>query len=253
MSGAEPEWGDGPLAEGLAGAYRKLEQTYRARRADQIGRWGWLETVACAECGDTGLLPPQHAKPCGCSRGRRIEEERANAARWQQIVPRAMREWRLEDTPDATAGLAVRAWLDADPARTGRNLLLLGEPGVGKTGLAVGALRWLMERGVNVGFVVLADWLDDQRPAGGESGAAAAAKLAKRRVLAVDDVGVEKVSEWVAERVYLLANNRMNAGLPTIWTSNLPVLRLEEAVGPRIARRIMQDGDADVVTVRPVR
>ncbi len=59
-------------------------------------------------------------------------------------------------------------------------------------------------------------------------------------LLILDDLGAEKMTDWVAETFYLILNKRYNEMLPTIITSNLPVSALAEKVGDRVASRIVE-------------
>ena len=63
-------------------------------------------------------------------------------------------------------------------------------------------------------------------------------------LLFLDDVGVEKSTEWTLETFYLILNARYNDVLPTIFTSNLSPANLSEKWGDRIASRII--GSCDV-------
>lgn len=58
------------------------------------------------------------------------------------------------------------------------------------------------------------------------------------KLILLDDIGNEKVSEWVSERLYTLINMRVSNGLATIFTSNLSVDDLGLRLGTRIASRI---------------
>lgn len=64
-------------------------------------------------------------------------------------------------------------------------------------------------------------------------------------LLFIDDIGAEKMTEWVAETFYLILNHRYNEMLPTIFTSNFPPDQLAERIGDRIVSRII--GSSDVV------
>ena len=66
-----------------------------------------------------------------------------------------------------------------------------------------------------------------------------------RKLLFIDDIGAEKLSEWVISEFYLLLNHRYNEMLPTIFTSNLSPDELSERLGERITSRII--GMCDVV------
>lgn len=59
-------------------------------------------------------------------------------------------------------------------------------------------------------------------------------------ILFLDDVGSEKVTDWVLETFYLVVNKRYNEMLPTIYTSNYGIRELSERLGDRVASRIYE-------------
>lgn len=59
-------------------------------------------------------------------------------------------------------------------------------------------------------------------------------------VLILDDIGAERVTDFVAETFYLIVNTRYNEMLPTIFTSNLAIGELAERIGDRTASRIVE-------------
>lgn len=61
-----------------------------------------------------------------------------------------------------------------------------------------------------------------------------------RGLLFIDDVGSEKLSEWVAERFYLLVNKKYNDMVPVLFTSNFNVEKLAERIGERVASRLVE-------------
>jgi DNA replication protein DnaC len=61
-----------------------------------------------------------------------------------------------------------------------------------------------------------------------------------RGVLILDDIGAERLTDFVAETFYLIVNGRYNKMLPTIFTSNFTIGELSERVGDRIASRIVE-------------
>ena len=59
------------------------------------------------------------------------------------------------------------------------------------------------------------------------------------KLLIIDDIGAEKPSEWVRERIVSIINTRSANGLSTIYTSNLSLQGLSERLGDdRISSRI---------------
>lgn len=60
----------------------------------------------------------------------------------------------------------------------------------------------------------------------------------KCKLLIIDDIGAEKPSEWVRERLLSFINTRVSNGLSTIYTSNLSLEELEAKMGSRVVSRI---------------
>jgi len=59
------------------------------------------------------------------------------------------------------------------------------------------------------------------------------------RLLFLDDLGAEKVTDWALETLFTLINDRYERMLPTVYTSNLDPRQLSENLGDRIASRIV--------------
>ena len=57
-------------------------------------------------------------------------------------------------------------------------------------------------------------------------------------LLVLDDLGAERPTEWVRERLYELINYRYNEGKATIFTSNFTPDQIEERLGSRIGSRV---------------
>lgn len=124
-------------------------------------------------------------------------------------------------------------------------LLLVGPTGVGKTGNLWALYRYLAERG-------FMDDLDDfqiyrtvtmlacLRPGDDDDDddRITVKQLIRAPLLALDDIGSHKSSEWTEERLYEIVDSRYEECRPTIFTTNLPVIA--KAVGDRIASRIAE-------------
>lgn len=59
-------------------------------------------------------------------------------------------------------------------------------------------------------------------------------------LLVLDDLGAEKPSEWVEERLYTIINYRYEQQLATIVTSNKTLTELGESIGARTASRLRE-------------
>ena len=60
------------------------------------------------------------------------------------------------------------------------------------------------------------------------------------KLLMFDDIGSEKVTEWVEEFLYLAVNKRYEKNHPMLFTSNLPLSKLAEKIGDRTVSRIKE-------------
>lgn len=58
--------------------------------------------------------------------------------------------------------------------------------------------------------------------------------------LILDDIGTEKISEWVLQTLYSIVDNRYSNEKQTIFTSNLTLDQIRERVGDRIPSRIAE-------------
>ena len=59
-------------------------------------------------------------------------------------------------------------------------------------------------------------------------------------ILAIDDIGSEKLTDWVGETFYSIINTRYERMLPTFFSSNLSLPELAEKMGDRIDSRIAE-------------
>jgi DNA replication protein DnaC len=164
-------------------------------------------------------------------------------------IPPAYREWTL-DTYVVTEG--NREAYDAALAFSDRSLYIGGVSGCGKTRLAVGIALRMIERGVVAKFANVPDLLErclakdeDERP---DLDRLIAPTLC--RVLVLDDIGMSQYTGWKQDEavrtLYRVINGRIENGVPTIYTTNLPLggdemrRRLGDPIVSRIARESEQ-------------
>jgi DNA replication protein DnaC len=131
----------------------------------------------------------------------------------------------------------------------GPSLLLVGATGTGKTHLAYAAVRALLTSGIRCSAVVTtaADLYAAMRPRFGIDSEEEFARHAHVPVLALDDLGAAKPSEWNEEVNYRLVNYRYERKLPTFITSNVPPKELARVLGDRVASRLVEMAGAPVV------
>lgn len=103
--------------------------------------------------------------------------------------------------------------------RDGMGLLYYGNIGTGKTFLAACIANELIVKGYKVKVTNFATVSDEMWAVPDK--AAYIADLAKYPLLILDDLGVERKSEYMQEMVYKIVNARYVAGAPVIVTTNL--------------------------------
>src|SRR5574340_319949 len=105
-------------------------------------------------------------------------------------------------------------------------LLFMGLPGVGKTHLAVAALRTLLGRGFEGIFIdyqnLLERMLASFDHAIGTSAREAYQAARDTELVLLDDLGARRLSDWAEDTVFGIINFRYNAKKATIVTTNLP-------------------------------
>jgi DNA replication protein DnaC len=121
----------------------------------------------------------------------------------------------------------VAGFVDAYPfPKNGKKgLFLQGPTGVGKTHLAVAALRRLAERGFDVAFfdyqTLLQRIRDSYNPAAGAGDHDAYQTALDAEILLLDDLGAHRATEWVTDTVTQIITHRYNEDKALIATSNL--------------------------------
>lgn len=181
-----------------------------------------------------------------------------DALRHAGLPPRCM-GFTLEMFPDrANPALAqIEQYLNRWDGR--RGLILTGGYGVGKTGLLAATFRALVTDHPTLWesplhFALAADLFDLLRE-GYEAGDAEQqlARVRGARLLALDDLGAEKPTAWVQERLLMIVNHRYERLLPTWLTTNYGLAGLAERIGERTVWRLVETCDVIEVVGRNLR
>lgn len=197
---------------------------------------------------DLEVSHPEFGKLVACT-ACDVVTKRALERLWGDM-PEHFRAFRLGTYPTCTAGQRqlvdeLRAWLDGE-----RWLYLHGEVGRGKSGLAAALVNEAVSRGQSGLFRVVPDLLDRirrtyrNRDAFDASETDVLESLYVVDILVLDDLGSEKSSEWVGEKLFQVIGHRHDAHKRTIITSNLNLVELRDHLEhPRTPSRIAELAD----------
>lgn len=114
-------------------------------------------------------------------------------------------------------------------------LYIQGEVGAGKTFMAVAVAQIFLLNNRSVYFSTVTELLENLRPNGDES---VIDKINACDLLILDDIGQEKVSSWVIEKLYMIINKRYNDNTQVIFTSNDSVKDLANSVNKAVYSRV---------------
>ncbi len=187
--------------------------------------------MACAYCDDTGWKPVEadgvrRVVRCDCWRERVGRTRLADAN-----IPKRYQHCTLDNFLAYNESLqrAVtqgRQLAEAFP-RAGVGLFLEGQPGVGKTHIAVAVLKQIVEAtGARGLFYDTRELLRLIRstydPSIRTTEIEVLRPVLSADLLVLDDLGAEKTSEWVDETMNLIVNTRYSERRLTLFTSNYP-------------------------------
>jgi DNA replication protein DnaC len=248
-------WWSFPTCAGTGGK-RVWRQVLKSETSD-------VNRPVCALCEGTGWRPVEEngvrrVGRCGCWRDG-VSRQRVDEAR----IPKRYLHCTLENFVAYNPSLAravdlARRIVETFPqARKG--LFLEGQPGVGKTHLAVAALKEVVQRaGARGLFYDTRDLLRVIRSTYDPSIRTTEIEILRpvmdAELLVLDDLGAEKTSEWVDETMNLIVNTRYNERRLTIFTSNYPDIpddtdsnALVFRIGHRMRSRLHEMCDFEVM------
>ena len=149
----------------------------------------------------------------------------------------------LDPSQDPEVFQICRQYAEQGEYQGKKGLILAGTPGNGKTSLAIAILRHTAQRtqgrygvrfwNVPTGLAQLRRQIDHPDPQ-----ADSILSLTHNRLLVLDDLGKQKMSEWVGEQFYLLLNTLCAQGKQVVITTNLAPSRLFQCLDPALVSRL---------------
>ena len=240
---------------------RNLEA--QQRRADLMREAGfpadYLDSVyTCPVCKDTGThgnyyckcyldLIRQTAKDCikGAAQLKKCTFETFSLRYYSDTIDPAL------DLSHREIMTSVRDYLVryADSFTTqAKSLIMFGKTGLGKTHLSLAVVNRVLDRGFNVYYDSaqgIMDRLEKEHFNRNNGDDELQEDLYKSDLLVIDDLGTEMVTSFTLSALYQLVNERINDGLPTIFSTNQTPAELEATYSQRLTSRLL--GTCDIL------
>jgi DNA replication protein DnaC len=206
----------------------------------------------CPRCEGRGFYesPEDGAVACTCLERARLASGEETSRLPAKFKNRTLRNFKIVSKEHGAAFDRVSSYArnftlarpeqPLEPGAECNGLMLLGSTGSGKTHLACGALKELIDRGYQGLWWNVNDLFREMRNGmrlqTGDNALLEEAIMADALVL--DDLCAEKGTEYVSDRLYAIINGRYDAMRPLIVTSNLDSKELIATLGSRIYSRL---------------
>lgn len=150
----------------------------------------------------------------------------------------------LERNGSETATKIAQQYVQDFKKWNGESLMIWGNYGNGKTHLAAAIANELSKQGYIVVFQSVPELLQRIRSTfnneNKENETQIMRALLECDLLILDDIGAEKATEWVEEKLFNIIDGRYRKEVPTLYTSNLQPKELQNQVGKRSYDRIVE-------------
>ncbi len=207
----------------------------------------------CPVCGDTGYVGEIVRENCECFNQafyarmyQRMGLSESSAQSFETFDLNVFSPEKLPGKPYSQRDLMgrIREYCEGYAANypkvSVKDMLLMGQSGLGKTYLMHAMAKALIRRGVNVLIVSAYKFLDIARKAYMSGNSADLDALMEAEVLMIDDMGAEPLMENITiVQWFNLINERQLQGRGTIISTNLMEDELRRRYTERIASRLM--------------
>ena len=250
------------MAEQIAALEKENLET-QARRAELLTENGlpmdYLDDIySCPKCRDTGNGPQG---PCVCLDRLYNAELTRELGVLMKNGDESFENFDLSLYPDSSTdayGVSPRAkmsrvydicrkFADLFPA-VSFNLLLQGEPGLGKTYLSACIARVVAKKGCSVCYDTASSALAaferqkfSRDPEEQEQASRRVERMLSCDLMILDDLGTEMITPMSTSALYTLINSRLVSGRKTIISTNCTDADLEKLYTPQICSRLAGD------------
>lgn len=219
------------------------------------------EVVECSHCNDLGYIYNHETNSCReCTFCNKLEKERQATRICRANIPKKYKDARIENflvdiypegAQEGIKQIVLQCsnyikYFERIKTMDGCTGLYLysGAKGSGKTRMACSIANGILDKGIAVHYCTSVELLDrfrstfnyQNKEMDAESLTTIMHYLINVPVLIIDDIGTEKQTDWVMEKLFEVIDSRVSNNGITIYTSNFPMAQL--TLGTRIISRI---------------
>jgi len=144
---------------------------------------------------------------------------------------------------------SVKQWVGLHACDMPRNMTFLGNPGTGKDHLACSCMLELIRTKLMKCMIISAQRLFMEiKQIYTEKGSEVEYldKIIDLDLLVINELGLNKTTDWEFEKLNWLLNERVNNLKPFIVISNLTMEGLEDIIGDRLTDRLAEGGNQTI-------
>lgn len=161
------------------------------------------------------------------------------------IQERHLQDWTFASATDTPSIQMAKRYTENWKKVKAENLglLLWGDVGTGKSFLAACIANALLEKGVPILMTNFSKILNQMGAMYSDERYRYIASFNRFSLLIIDDLGIERNTEYALEQVYAVIDERYKTGLPLIITTNLTISQLrnpEDVAHARIYSRVLE-------------
>ena len=218
----------------------------------------------CKKCSDTGYIM---TRPCECYRAKRLKYLREYANLTEAMKNHTFDKFNFSLYEKGGAGdispfdYAVSAFTQCtnfvknEEFKSGKNMILYGTTGLGKTFLCSCIANALTDAGVQVMYqtaYTMSNQMEEQKFRGIDNHEITDLYYTVP-VLIIDDLGTEFSSSFTSSVIFDVLNNRLGNGKSTILSTNLSIDEIKDHYGARIQSRILGEYELLKLTGNDIR
>lgn len=206
----------------------------------RVELWGEKKIVPCICKCRKEEMETQKQRMEEQERQNRIRRLKANGIQEKHLF-----DWNFGVANDSEIIRRAKSYVDRWQKARARNLGLLfwGEVGTGKSFAAACIANALLEKGTPVLMTNFSKILNQMGAMYSDERYQYIASFSSFPLLIIDDLGIERNTEYALEQVYAVIDERYKSGLPLIITTNLTISELRnppDVAHARIYSRVLE-------------